>query len=203
MISYNDEYMGDGKLASPFTLPGLQIGSKDGMKVLLYINGTNNPTASMRTGVSMTMVGKEVRAPMVAFYSSRGLVAEIIKPDILPSRPSEIPPAETPVDTRTTDFNIISGTSMACPHVAGVAGLLKKSHPDWSPAMIRSAMMTTAATNYNQGKAIVSEEKMEEADVFAMAMLHPKRPPIRAWCTAPALTTTYSFCAASNTLKIG
>lgn len=78
MISYNDEYMGDGKLASPFTLPGLQIGSKDGMKVLLYINGTNNPTASMRTGVSMTMVGKEVRAPMVAFYSSRGLVPEII-----------------------------------------------------------------------------------------------------------------------------
>lgn len=105
------------------------------------------------------------------------------------------------MDTRTTDFNIISVTAMACPHVAGVAGLLKKSHPDWSPAMIRSAMMTMAATTDNQGKAIDSEEKME-ADVFAMAMLHAKRPPIRAWCTAPALTTTYSFCAASTTLKI-
>jgi len=42
-------------------------------------------------------------------------------------------------------FAFLNGTSMATPHLAGGAAVVKGAHPDWSAAQIRSAIVNTAA----------------------------------------------------------
>lgn len=51
--------------------------------------------------------------------------------------------AVTPAGKEPPKFNVISGTSMACPHVSGIAATVKSQNPTWSPSAIRSAIMTT------------------------------------------------------------
>lgn len=63
--------------------------------------------------------------------------------EILASYSEAVSPFEDPSDSLHYPYAFLSGTSMATPHVSGLAGLLKSLNPTWSPAMIRSAIMTT------------------------------------------------------------
>ncbi|KAH1152990.1 hypothetical protein GYH30_048896 [Glycine max] len=133
-----------------FPLPGSYLALQDGVSVYDYINSTRTPTAT----IFKTDETKDTIAPVVASFSSRGpniVTPEILKPDlvapgvsILASWSPVSPPSDIEGDNRTLNFNIISGTSMACPHVSGAAAYVKSFHPTWSPAAIRSALMTTA-----------------------------------------------------------
>jgi len=58
-------------------------------------------------------------------------------------------PSEDRRDKRRVKYSVLSGTSMACPHVTGVAAYIKTFHPDWSPSVIQSAIMTTGKQKSN------------------------------------------------------
>ncbi|XP_047062572.1 subtilisin-like protease SBT1.7 [Lolium rigidum] len=153
----------DAVTARAFTLPGLTLSYIGRTKLDAYMSSVPYPVASF--GFSCDTVTGENRAPMVAGFSSRGpnsVVAEIMKPDvvapgvnILAAWSGDAPPSPAWEDDRRVEYNIVSGTSMACPHVAGAAALIKKRHGDWTPAMVRSALMTTATPLDKNGRRIL------------------------------------------------
>jgi hypothetical protein len=87
-------------------------------------------------------------APFMADFSSRGpLLAgggDLLKPDLI--APGQgILAAVAPPGNFGESFSVYDGTSMSTPHIAGLAALLKNLHPDWTPMMIKSALMTSAS----------------------------------------------------------
>src|SRR6266850_1503270 len=87
-------------------------------------------------------------APFTASFSSRGPLragnGNLLKPDVI-APGQDIIAAVAPPGNGGQLFNLYSGTSMSSPHVAGLAALLKDLHADWTPMMIKSALMTSAS----------------------------------------------------------
>ncbi|XP_017219674.1 subtilisin-like protease SBT1.1 isoform X1 [Daucus carota subsp. sativus] len=152
MLLVNTDNEGEDIFADPHIIPATSLGALAGNAIKKYVNSTRQPSASI------TFEGTTYKnvAPVMAAFSSRGpsfIGPDIIKPDvtapgvnILAAWPPNISPLQLKSDNRSVIFNIISGTSMSCPHVSGLAALIKAAHKDWSPAAIKSALMTTAYT---------------------------------------------------------
>ncbi|XP_061368707.1 subtilisin-like protease SBT1.1 [Gastrolobium bilobum] len=180
MILLNSESQGEELFADPHILPATSLGSSAGKVIRSYINSVKRPTAS----VSFLGTSYGDPAPVMAAFSSRGPSAvgpDVIKPDvtapgvnILAAWPPKTSPSSLISDKRISLFNIVSGTSMSCPHVSGIAALLKSVHKDWSPAAIKSAMMTTSYTLNNKGVPIsdIGSNNSAFANPFAFGSGH-------------------------------
>lgn len=161
MILTNTASNGEELVADAHLLPATAVGLKTGEAIKDYLFSDPNPTATIVFGG--TKVGIQP-SPVVSAFSSRGpnaITPSILKPDliapgvnILAGWSGAVAPTGLSVDRRRVPFNIISGTSMSCPHVSGLAALVKGAHPTWTPASIRSALMTTAYTVYKNGQRL-------------------------------------------------
>ncbi|CAN8253243.1 unnamed protein product [Cochlearia groenlandica] len=155
---------GKAEYASVTPRPISYLSTDDYNLLVSYVNSTKSPRASILKSEAVF----NQTAPRVASFSSRGpniIAVDILKPDvtapgveILAAYSLLAPPSTSESDTRRVNYSVLSGTSMACPHVASVAAYVKTFHPKWSPSMIQSAIMTTAWPMNATGHGIASTE---------------------------------------------
>ncbi|KAJ3695363.1 hypothetical protein LUZ60_000740 [Juncus effusus] len=154
-------------------LPASHLSFKDGETVKEYIQTTKNPTATFLFKGIATYIPW---APMIAEFSSRGpnaISPLLMKPDI--TGPGVDVLAAVPPNYeggKNVQFEFMSGTSMSTPHLSGIAAIIKKAHPDWSPAAIKSAIMTTAYTKTLADRPIGDQKTRKPVTPYDMGAGH-------------------------------
>ncbi|KAG5529910.1 hypothetical protein RHGRI_030330 [Rhododendron griersonianum] len=165
----------DKDVAIPFVIPAAVVGKRTGNKILSYINRTRKATS--RIFSAKTVLGSQP-APKITAFSSKGpnaLTPEILKPDI--TAPGlNILAAWSPANGKMHS-NILSGTSMACPHVTGIVALVKAVYPSWSPSSIKSAIMTTATMMDKNRKPLTVDPEGRRGNAFdyGAGFVNPRR----------------------------
>jgi len=155
VIIYNHEdggdtliSMGAGGDGDQVTIPSIFIGHSDGLALVdWHANAAAQGEAALLE--VNTLAYQAGNTPdVIAEFSSRGPgVGNTLKPDITAPGVNILSQGFTPGasgEDRHLGYGQASGTSMSAPHIAGAAALLLHIHPDWSPAYIKSALMTTS-----------------------------------------------------------
>ena len=127
------------------TIPTVHLDPAAGDAVRSYLASATAPTVAFQVGD--TTGGPATPLPQLAGFSSRGPSlasgGDLLKPDLAAPGVSVIA-AVSPPSHLGRDFDVLSGTSMASPHIAGLAALILGAHPLWGPMTVKSSMMTTA-----------------------------------------------------------
>jgi hypothetical protein len=141
MVLFNSP---DSSLNADFHyVPTVHVSLASGLAIKTYA-----ATAGATAAINQAAIVLTAPAPFTASFSSRGPLlgasGNLLKPDLI-APGQDILAAVSPVGYGGRTFDLLSGTSMSSPHVAGLAALMKELKPTWSPMMIKSALMTTGS----------------------------------------------------------
>ncbi|KAK8934311.1 Subtilisin-like protease SDD1 [Platanthera zijinensis] len=156
-------------------LPAAHLSYMDGRLLRSYIYSSSSAVAALI--FNGTVYGARP-SPAIAAFSSRGpslMNGGLLKPDIIAPGVNVLSAWPSSAVSAPL-FNFMSGTSMAAAHVAGVAALIRKKHPRWSPAMIHSALVTSASNLDLDGNQLFDELSYNNSGSLLAAgagQLHP------------------------------
>lgn len=139
MILFNGAEDGESVVADAHSIPGTHVGYQAGMELLQWLSSGSGHRGRLE-GVQLRNLPDF--ADLLAGSSGRGpaeFAADALKPDISAPGVSILAAAHNSSGAR-----MLSGTSMATPHVAGAAALLLAARPSWGPDEVETALVTTA-----------------------------------------------------------
>ncbi|CAA6669387.1 unnamed protein product [Spirodela intermedia] len=171
MILANSAARGYTILVDPSDLPTVRISHSDAQEIISYLRSFPNPEFGLFRGVPCTAYSLPPRGALLFERPKHGQRRRC---------KTRHPGAGVNILGATlsgSSFAVMSGTSMAAPHVSGVAALIKAAHPRWSPAAIKSAMMTTSYARDKSGSWL-TDQTGNKASIYATGAGHVN--PLRA-----------------------
>jgi hypothetical protein len=163
MILYNQSAAVTDLESDNHYLPAIQT-QFNANAIASFVSGHTNVMATWAQGTATP-----AQPDVMASFSSRGPLGDWIKPDVTAPGVQVLAGTTPQPDQTTADngppgnlFMAIAGTSMSSPHAAGVSALVKAAHPTWTPAEIKSALMTSSV------QGVVKEDGVTPADAFDM-----------------------------------
>ncbi|MER7133542.1 S8 family serine peptidase [Streptosporangium saharense] len=147
-------------MADNHWLPAIHLGRPEADTMLAFLSANPGATATFTEGAKATGQGD-----VMTSFSSRGPGGDFLKPDVsapgLHILAGQTPVLESPAGGPPGNlYQVMAGSSMAAPHVAGAAALLFALHPGWTPGQVKSALSTTARTS------VTKQDRLTPADPF-------------------------------------
>ena len=159
VVLVNDAGNGTSLNTEFHVIPTVHVSFDDGQPIIDYVGRDGpEPGATIELTEYTRVVGDDVTAPAMAAFSSMGPAVlgggDILKPDITAPGVDVFASLAPYATAQEQLYGFMAGTSMSSPHIAGIGAMLRDLHPDWTPMAIKSAIMTGAYQENNQGDPI-------------------------------------------------
>lgn len=154
-------------VADNHCLPAVHLGNEAGTKLRTWLDSGANHMGRLTgqnlvyfDGLGDVMNSSSSRGPTEIVYNSQTSAPDIRRPQNY-MKPNLSAPG-TSIFSATKEgagLATLTGTSMASPHIAGAAALIKAAHPNYTPAQIISSLILTA-----DGSKMLKEDKATKAE---------------------------------------